>query len=654
MSGDLSHLFDMFASEAREYVQALDIALVSLDGESDDHHLQATALDEIFRVAHSLKGMCGMMGYSRMAGLAHAMEESLLGVRADTRTLDRAHLDDLLGCVDALHAAIDEVARTQEEPELLDALATRLAARRADREPPMDAVQVVHTVTTTAPPADGEVEAGADLAVRVTLSADAQVPAARAVLVLRSLSNVGQVMATEPADLADLRDRLLVVTLRGADEEGVKKALAPLPEIEDVDTHPIAAPAPSPTPSAELPAGRRVEPTLRVAASKLDDLMFQMLEVMSAAARVEQHVPETEADASRRAVAELLLHARQLQSSVMQVRMTSLDAVFARIPRLVRDLSQRLGKEVGLVLKGGDTEVDRSMVDGLVDPLVHLVRNAIDHGIEPPEERRAAGKPVPATLVVSARHSAGHVLVEVRDDGRGIDVESVLLRAVEDGRISRDDVTAARAKGGLLSLLATPGISSAKTVTDISGRGVGLDAVRASVRQLSGDFSIETVLGQGTTVTLRLPLTLAIMPALLVRSLGEDMAIPLDRIHRIELLHGARTMSVGGRLMYSMAEGDAMSLLHLGSVLGHGHRPEGEAGTHAVIVEDAAGGLIALGVDEVRGTRDVATRALPAAYSTSTPLLGVGMLPDGALATIVDCDAIAQRTIRAAGRGASA
>jgi two-component system chemotaxis sensor kinase CheA len=314
--------------------------------------------------------------------------------------------------------------------------------------------------------------------------------------------------------------------------------------------------------------------------------------------------------------------------------MIPVEAVFLRFPRLVRDLSSKLGKQVDLVLSGQETELDRTVIDALGDPIVHLVRNALDHGLESVEERVAAGKPATGTLEIAARHAGSSIVISVRDDGRGIDVERVARKACDRGLIGPDEIAAvdhARAA----ELLFTPGFSTADTTSDISGRGVGMDAVRSAIRGLGGEATLQAQPGGGTVAEIRLPLTLAIMSALLVQSGGLPFAIPLDRVQRTVRLADHAVRSVAGRRMLVLGD-RVLPLRDLGEAVGHPPAPDQD---HAVVVR-AGDGDIALGVELLIGQRELVARALPAAVSDRAALSGGAVLADGQIALIVDCDAL--------------
>jgi two-component system chemotaxis sensor kinase CheA len=371
-----------------------------------------------------------------------------------------------------------------------------------------------------------------------------------------------------------------------------------------------------------------------VDSERLDALMHAMGELVVYRTHVEALVSGAQVPGLSAAMQDLTRTSQALQAMVMQVRMIPVEAVFLRFPRLVRDLSSKLGKQVDLVLSGQETELDRTVIDALGDPIVHLVRNALDHGLEGADERVAAGKPATGTVEISARHAGSNIVISVRDDGRGVDPGRVARKACERGLIRADEidhVDQARAA----ELLFTAGFSTAETMSDVSGRGVGMDAVRSTIRGLGGEATMQSVQGSGTVAEIRLPLTLAIMAALLVESGGLPFAIPLDRVQRTLRLSDHAVRSVAGRRMLVLGD-RVLPLRDLGEAVGH----EPVAGQdHAVIVRSGERD-VALGVELLVGQRELVARALPAAVSERAALSGGAVLADGQIALIVDCDAL--------------
>jgi two-component system chemotaxis sensor kinase CheA len=333
---------------------------------------------------------------------------------------------------------------------------------------------------------------------------------------------------------------------------------------------------------------------------------------------------------------------------VMQVRMIAVEAVFLRFPRMVRDLAARLEKKVELRLVGQDTELDRTVVDALGDPIAHLVRNALDHGLEDPATREAAGKPATGTITIAARHSGSNVVISVSDDGGGVDPRRVAARAVERGLLTAEEAAVIE-PAAAVELLFHPGFSTAETTSDISGRGIGMDAVRTTIRGLGGEVTMTSELGRGTSTEIRMPLTLAIMPALVVGTDGDPdgsrYAIPLDRIERIVGLDDCPVRTMAGSEVLLVADG-TLPLLHAGAVFGE---RRGDApwdldapvdSTHAVIVR-AGDRRVALGVVRLVGQRELVTRPLPPDLATRAAVSGAAVLSEGGIALIVDCDALA-------------
>jgi two-component system chemotaxis sensor kinase CheA len=363
--------------------------------------------------------------------------------------------------------------------------------------------------------------------------------------------------------------------------------------------------------------------------------MHSMGELVIHRTAVEALTANLDVEGLQHAVQELTRSSQALQAMVMQVRMIPVDVVFLRFPRLIRDLSTKLGKEVKLELVGSETELDRTVVDALGDPLVHLVRNAVDHGLERPDDRVSAGKSRHGTLQIVARHAGGSVVIEVRDNGNGIDPNAVARKALALGMID-EEAAAAIDMRGAVELLFTSGFSTAETTSDISGRGVGMDAVREKIRQLGGEVVIDSTPGEGTVAQIRLPLTLAIVSALQVDVAGDAFAIPLDRIERTLRLSEQTVRSVAGKRMLVLEDG-VLPLLDGADVFGRVTPPAHEF----VVIIRAQERRLALAVDDLVGQRELVTRPLPEIVSNGEPVSGGAALADGRIALIVDCDALA-------------
>jgi two-component system, chemotaxis family, sensor kinase CheA len=609
---DLSEYLPMFLAECREHTQELNLAIVRLEeapGATD-------VIDEIFRVAHTLKGMSATMGFEGMAALTHQMEDVFELLRKRSSGVDRDAIDVLLECLDALERAIDSIDAGNGE--------------QLDPEPLVDRLKGLVREADQAP-------AGERLELTVELAADVMMPSVRAYMVLAAAEEHGRIVSSQPAqeDVDGFDGRTIDLQLETEHElAAVEAALRAVADVAEVRTA-VSVPTVQRTQGTDTPAQpAKRSNSVRVDAERLDQLMHLMGELVVQRTHVEALATAADVPGLHQAMAELTRCSQALQAMVMQVRMIEVEAVFLRFPRLVRDLSGKLGKDVELRLVGQDTELDRTVVDALGDPLVHLVRNALDHGLEGPDERAAAGKPRTGSLEISARHAGGNVVITVSDDGRGIDPAKVGARAVERGLIAAADAAAidgARAA----ELLFAPGFSTAETTSDISGRGVGMDAVRTKVRELGGEVTLTSEPGAGTTAQIRLPLTLAIMAALLVEAGGRSFAIPLDRVERTVRLADYPVRSVAGSRMLVMPDGP-LPLLDGAAAL---DRTQGDGADHAVLVH-GNDRRVALGVSRLVGQRELVTRPLPANLSDDAPLSGAAVLSSGEIALLVDCDAL--------------
>jgi two-component system chemotaxis sensor kinase CheA len=377
--------------------------------------------------------------------------------------------------------------------------------------------------------------------------------------------------------------------------------------------------------------------TVRVEAARLDNLLHMIGELVVRRSSVEQLAIENGDPRLQAAVGELTRASQSVQDMVMRVRMVPIDTAFARLPRLVRDLSHQLGKEVQLEVEGRDTELDRTAVDALVEPLMHLVRNAIDHGIEMPAERKKAKKPAAGNLLIAARHEGGEVVIAITDDGAGINTDAVVAQAKDRGIVGSESLDEEQA----IELLFTPGFSTRAEVTDVSGRGVGMDAVRSAVRGFGGDVSVRSKFGKGTTTELRMPLTLAILPALVVRAAGDPYALQLDRVDRTFKLEEVTLTTTTGQPVAVFEDG-AMPVVNLAESF---NRESASGNAQFMVTVRSADRQLALVVDEMVGRRELVTRPVPERIRRDSPVSGGAVLASGEIAFIVDCEELIRRTL---------
>jgi two-component system chemotaxis sensor kinase CheA len=663
---DTSEYLPMFLAESREHLQELNLAVVRIEETPDDPE----TVDEIFRIAHSLKGMSATMGFAAIAALTHQMEDVFELLRQRTDGLPREAVDVLFECLDALEASVEAIATDGVEGFDPEPLVERLKGLVRERTPEQELEKIggvdLPDVLEVRNRADGTrvVHVVADL------GEDALMPAVRALMLFNALGDLGEIVGSIPAHdgIEQFEGRRLEAWLASDREDDVIEAAAaavsdiervvlhdvhddPLPPShEELATEHAAAASPlvsdgaagrnGAAPTAQQgrrpTGGHGPAATVRVDAERLDQLMHFMGELV-----IHRTVVETLADGAsvpglQHAIQDLARCSQALQAMVMQVRMIPVEAVFLRFPRLVRDLSSKLGKEVELRLVGQETELDRTVVDALGDPIVHLVRNALDHGLEAPDARVAAGKPRSGVLEIAARHAGGNVIISVTDDGHGVDPAKVARKAFERGLIAEDAIPSVDSQRAA-ELLFTPGFSTAETTSDISGRGVGMDAVQAKVRELGGEVIVDSVLGEGMTAQIRLPLTLAIMSALLVEAEGQPFAIPLDRVERTLRLEDHTVRSVAGQRMLVLRDG-VLPLIDAGDALA-GRSPSIEAHHHVVVVRGRDRRL-ALAVGALVGQRELVTRPLPSEVSERAAVSGGAVLSNGEIALIVDCDAL--------------
>jgi two-component system chemotaxis sensor kinase CheA len=656
---DLEQLRQMFLAEAREMTTALEVGALALEQRPDDSEL----INDVFRSAHTLKGAAGTCGLLDVAELTHDLETMLDLWRSNELQPAAAHFSALLRTSDMLAQMIE---LDPEQPSLdtseLRAELARLAGAAAD--------------TTSAARAPAAAADGGDcMRVRFRPQPEAFQCGGDPGLVFRELRSLASTFEVtwHDADLPALDELVAdhayaawdvtLVPLPDVDANRVREAFAffdGVAQLEVEVTSAVSAPPSAATPNAGLRAGAEPErahsadkdaSTLRVATDKIDkviDLVGELVIAHSAVRELVRVLGPAKAVALQEAVLLEERHLRELQERVMAVRMVPVGTVFARLPRLVRDLSQKLGKSVQLELKGGDTELDKTLTEKLGDPLLHLVRNSLDHGIETPAERRAAGKPETALLRASAFARGGNVFIEVSDDGRGLDRERIRARAVQRGLISD---AAELSEDQVFKLICSPGFSTKEDVSDVSGRGVGLDVVQRNIQDLGGGLQIESEFGHGACFSMRLPLTLTIVDGLLLSSGAETCVMPLlDVAFSLRIAPGqARSLAGCGEILD--LPGEALPLLDLSSVLGR-RTDSAEPGPLAVVVHSGSY-RYALRVDALLGQTQAVVKSIETHYRRVPGIMGATILGNGKVALILDGPGVASAAGLKRGRGDS-
>lgn len=679
---DIASLLGAFLDEAEDHLDNLSAQILLLEREPADR----AVLDEIFRIAHSLKGASASFGLQGFSVLAHQVETVLNPLRKGEAQVDASMIDLLFRAVDAFRAFVAEMREQTGEGEPTLCAAVDLYARLAEFVPKAvseseDAIEGA-AVASRRRRRDlrwlaGVVESLGEgqhaVHVRVRFESDTPMVGMRAYLMLTNWKGLGEVLHCYP-----VQDDLEKAGFDGAMEgvlaveaEGLGDAISRVDEASRIDLvehcevqafdlraedaealpEPRAAEAPSASTAPAKPWWAKLghgDSQLRVDAAKIERLLWVTSELVSNRNTLAQELHRRFPDLKpreERELAELLDKAdallRLLQEEVTDLRMVSLRNVLGRMPRIVRDLGRHLGKEIRFFMEGQETQLDKKLVDRIGDPLVHLLRNAVDHGIETAAEREAAGKPARGTIQLSAFHSGPHVCLRIEDDGRGIDPVSILAKAEAQGILPPEDLCTYTLENAH-SLLFLPGFSTRDEVTEISGRGVGLDVVAEAVKKLSGEVRLESWPGKGTRFTIQLPLTQAVVRVLLVALGDETYAVPIANV--METLREDVIVPVdlaGGPDMVRIRE-QVMPLLSLGRILGTEGYGEVE-GWQQVLVADVEGRNVALLVDRFIGEQELVVKSLADHFRHVDGISGASILGDGRVALILDVPALVER-----------
>ncbi|MDM4770779.1 chemotaxis protein CheA [Solimonas sp. SE-A11] len=594
-----------FLQEAGELVQRLSEQLIDLEKSPDDPEL----LNAVFRAFHTVKGGAGFLELHPLVELCHVTEDVCNGLRSGQVKLDSTMMDCLLQSLDQVQLMLDSVAKDEAlraAPEdLVDALRTLAACAAA----PAPQMVVAAPVAPAAAPArdmitDDEFEALLDQLQGKAPAVVAAVPA---------------VEHPSPACGRGEGERVSV-NVGGSSQAS---STAPSP--------------PAPLPQAG--EGSKKEPAetqVRVDTQKLDRMMNLVGELVLVRNRLKSLQQRSSSDPVSRAVAELDFITRSLQGAVMQIRMQPIKRVFSRFPKLARDVARGLGKQIEVELQGEDTDLDKNLVEALADPLVHMVRNSVDHGIELPDVRQRAGKPAAGRLMLAAQQQGDHILITVRDDGAGIDPDRLRQKAVQKGLV---DPAAAQqmTPEECLDLIFLPGFSTKEQISDLSGRGVGMDVVRSRIRELNGHVVIESKVGQGTCFRIRVPLTLAILSALMVHAGGRRYALPLSPVRDVFVLDETKVRKLD-RWDVVMVRNEPLRLVYLDPWL---QAAASDAPRHVAVVtvDEERYGFV---VSEVRGREEVVIKPLGASLRGLSGVAGATVMPDGQVALILDLSGLVQ------------
>jgi two-component system chemotaxis sensor kinase CheA len=708
---DVSQYLSVFLDEAKEHLQSLNDNIMTLEQDPENED----CINEIFRSAHSMKGMAGTMGYTRMQNLTHDMEDVFSDVRGGKIKIKSADIDILLQCLDAIQGYVDNITENQDEgtdehQNIIKALADIRNGGGGEAAPAAAAAPADSAPAAEAAPADGPAE-GADgssdyrairldpsvkstleeaksqgkkiYGVTVHIQESCILKAARGFLVFKGLEEIGEIAVSEP-NTQDIEDEkfdfsfsLILITDESKEKvEEIVKAVSEVetcecgeydpsgakPAEEKAEAAPAAEASTASKPAETKPAapaenkpaaagagggagGKKpvgkpvVNRTVRVDIEKLDVLMNLVSELIIAKNSLISAANTS--GVSNGNVNEQIEYLESvttnLHESVMKVRMVPIESVLQKFPRMIRDLNKTLGKKMELTMTGEDTEMDRTVVDEIGDPLMHLIRNSADHGIESADLRAQRGKPEVGQIFLHAFQDGNSVVIEVGDDGNGIDAEAVKNKAIEKGVVSPDQAALLTEKQ-CVELLFHPGFSTAKQVSEISGRGVGLDVVKSKVESLSGEVTVKTKLGEGSTWVIRLPLTLAIIQALMVIIGEEKYAIPLDSIQSIEDVSPSDIKFVENKEVINL-RGSVLPLIRLSEVLDTESTKDPEEDMVVVIARkgDQLAGLV---IDELMGQQEIVIKPLGKYTNKCKLISGATILGDGEIALILDTNSI--------------
>ncbi|WP_018704295.1 chemotaxis protein CheA [Anaeromusa acidaminophila] len=698
---DINQYMGMFLEESREHLQALNQCL--LDLENDPSNL--SVLDEIFRSAHTLKGMSATMGFTTIAELTHEMENVLDLMRKEQLAASHELIDTIFRCVDTLEQLVENVAAGSNETidiqpllQMLSSIAKGEAPAAAPKETAKAPAPAQKAAVQEAAPENeqeqylfplNEAEENVIIEARtqgvqayqieVQLSETCLLKSARAYMSMSALDELGDVLRSIPTvdelEKENFERSFQVLLLSDVEAIKVEQALLSISEVEKVIVLPIdllekapkAAEAETTAVTAATDVTTDVAPTaavkkaaepvkaaaaqgekknnrgsqsVRVDIDKLDSLLNLVGELVINKTRLEQIGITHRLTDLVETIEQMDRVTTDLQNVVMKVRMVPVGQVFNRFPRMVRDLSRELNKEINLIIQGEETELDRTVIDEIGDPLVHLLRNSIDHGIEHPDERVAKGKNPVGEVRLIASHEGNNVVILVEDDGKGINAEVIKQKALEKGLITQAEADKMDANEAV-RLVFLPGFSTAEVVTDVSGRGVGMDAVKNKIESLGGMVDVETKINEGSKFKIRLPLTLAIIQALLVEVAKEIYAIPLGSIDSTINLEPSDIKTIQNREVI-LLRGQIIPIIRLGDVLQIPRTTSEDSGELFVVIVHMGEFRAGIIVDNLIGQQEIVIKSLGKLLAGIKVIAGATILGNGQVALILDIGSLLQ------------
>lgn len=630
----LEQYMEMFLTECREHLENLNNALLKLEKDTGDRDV----LDDIFRSMHTLKGMAATMGFERISAVSHEAENIMDNVRKKKTKADANLVDLLFRSFDALEGLLDRVESKGKDNIDVSSIIEELSAYEGDKP--------VKASRKKKKPAKVHSKGSW---VHVTLDKACQLKSVRAFIVLKTLKEeIGSVIDTEPSESDIQKDAIendfKVLVDTEVNESRIIESIQDIPEVVKVEVKPIEKEKVQPEEAVEEKAqkttAKKQAPssiqTLKVNIDRLDNVVNLVGELIINKAMLEEISKTHKIPEFSETIALNQRLMGELQYEVMQMRMVPLEQIFNRFPRTIRDLSKEQGKAVNFVMKGGEIEVDRTILEKIAEPLLHLIRNSIDHGIETSDERKNQGKSKSGLLKIRASRERDYVSITVEDDGKGIDTEKVKNSAIKKGIISGEEADK-MSNSEILDIIFRPGFSTAEKVSKVSGRGVGMDVVLSGIGAVGGSVNIKSEVGKGTESTIKLPLSLAIVQALLVR-LGEELyAVPLSNISRIVNINSAEIKSIKNEEVIKLFD-EVIPLIKL-------HEIEPDRSAFSVVIIERGIKKVGLVVDELVVQREIVIKALDPIFSDVKGVSGATILGDGKVALILDTATLVNQEI---------
>lgn len=666
---EFNDFLEVFIEESKDHLQAINDELLKLEAEPDN----TSIVNEIFRSAHTLKGMAATMAFEDLASLTHEMENVLDLLRNSKLKITTEIMDVIFTCVDFIEKMVTNIEQGGEGKENVSDVVFDL---RKIQDPSLTKTQQALIQ------AQNELAATAELVmdefqisvinealkfgnhlyqISVTLDEKCVMKAVRAYMVFQVIEELGEVIQTNPSveqiEEEGFDDTFSILMLSPKDAQEVQKQLLNVSEVKEVlvfeqGNQEIAAIAKS-----EVTEEEKVEQTnkpqakeesdtskkktrsksIRVDIEKLDQLMNLFSELIIDRGRLEAIAKKSQLMELLETVEHMTRISTDLQGLILNMRMVPVEQVFNRFPRMVRDLAKELNKKIQLILEGEETELDRTVIDEIGDPLVHLLRNALDHGLESTEERAASGKPEEGKIVLKAYHSGNHVFIEVLDDGKGINRDKVLNKAIERGVVTLEE-SETLTDSQVYSLLFSSGFSTADKISDISGRGVGLDVVKTKIESLGGVISVDSNLGKGSIFRIQLPLSLSIINSMLVKVVDETYAIPFNSIVEITNVSKDQVSTLHGKKVIQF-RGQVVPLIYLEEEF---HVPSVETDSVQqrlfIVIVRKGNKTVGLAVDSVIGQQEVVLKSLGGYLTNLYAISGATILGNGEVALIIDCN----------------